>query len=100
MLAGSINDANALFLQVYHGLKPGGWFEIQDFAFPVRSDDGTMRGTAFEKLNENLCEALRKLGRDGGLAEEYKTHMLEVGFENVVEVQYKWPQNHWPKEEH
>lgn len=100
MLAGSIKDADALFQQVYHSLKPGGWFEIQDFAFPVRSDDGTMKGTAFERLNENLCDALHKLGRDGGLAERYKEHMQNVGFENVVEVQHKWPQNNWPKDEY
>jgi SAM-dependent methyltransferase len=98
MLAGSVGDGEALFRQVYDGLIPGGWFELQDFAFPVRSDDGTMNGTSFEELNENLCKALRILGRDAGLAEKYKTHMLNAGFQNVVEVKYKWPQNQWPKD--
>lgn len=100
MLAGSINDADALFQQAYDRLSPGGWFEIQDFSFPVRSDDGTMVGTAFERLNEKLCEALHKLGRDGALAEKYKTLMVSTGFKNVVEIKYKWPQNNWPKDKY
>ncbi|OKL64355.1 hypothetical protein UA08_00971 [Talaromyces atroroseus] len=97
MLAGSIADGTSLFQQIYNGLAPGGWFELQDFAFPVRSDDDTMKGTAFEELNEKLCKALDMLGRDGGLAEKFRMLMLNAGFENVVEVKYKWPQNQWPK---
>jgi hypothetical protein len=44
-------------------------------------------------LNENLVEALRLIGRDGGIPEKYKAHMINVGFQNVVEIPYKWPQN-------
>lgn len=98
MLAGSIADATALFKQVHKSLAPGGWFELQDFAFPVRSDDGTMEGTSFEELNTNLCKALNILGKDGGLAEKFKELMLNAGFQNVVEIRYKWPQNQWPKD--
>ncbi|RAO71525.1 uncharacterized protein BHQ10_007537 [Talaromyces amestolkiae] len=94
----SITDGPSLFKQVYDGLAPGGWFELQDFAFPVRSDDGTMNGTSFEELNENLVKALSILGKDPALAEKYKALMVSVGFKNVVEIKYKWPQNQWPKD--
>ncbi|OJJ51970.1 hypothetical protein ASPSYDRAFT_52715 [Aspergillus sydowii CBS 593.65] len=100
MLAGSICDVHSLFQQVYDSLAPGGWFELQDFSFPVRSDDNTMKGTAFERLNGILLEALRTVGRDGTLAEKYRQIMTASGFENVVEVRYKWPQNGWPKDDH
>jgi hypothetical protein len=80
MLAGSICDVYGLFQQVYNNLTPGGWLELQDFAFPVRSDDGSLKGSALEELNEVVLEALRILGRDGGLAERYKQIMIVSGF--------------------
>ncbi|EAS27293.3 TAM domain methyltransferase [Coccidioides immitis RS] len=100
MLAGSSPSFPQLFQQAYDALEPGGWFEMQDFAFPVRSDDGTMENTPYEQLNNYLVKALKKLGRDGGLAAEYKDMMKRTGFVNVVEIPYKWPQNRWPKDPH
>ncbi|KAL4999467.1 S-adenosyl-L-methionine-dependent methyltransferase [Aspergillus recurvatus] len=100
MLSGSIADEQKLFRQAYEFLAPGGWFELMDFSFPVRSDDGTMAGTAFETLNNKMMEGLRRIGRDGALADQYKRLMIETGFENVKEVDYKWPQNAWPKDPH
>ncbi|KAL4780078.1 S-adenosyl-L-methionine-dependent methyltransferase [Aspergillus varians] len=98
MLSGSIGDEKNLFQQVYDNLAPGGWFELFDFSFPVRSDDGTMKGTPFETLNSKMMEALRLCGRDGALADQYKKLLTDTGFDNVVEVKYKWPQNSWPKD--
>jgi hypothetical protein len=100
MLAGSICDVYGLFRQVYKNLAPGGWFELQDFAFPVRSDDSSLKGSALEELNEAILEGLRILGRDGALAERYKQIMIVSGFENVVEIRYQWPQNGWPRHKH
>lgn len=98
MLAGCFNDPTYLLQQSMNALKPGGWVELQDFAFPVRSDDGTMAGTAFERLNDHLVAGLHRLGRDGGCAAKYKDFMEQAGFVNVVEIKYKWPQNRWPKD--
>ncbi|KAL5049334.1 hypothetical protein BDW71DRAFT_204599 [Aspergillus fruticulosus] len=100
MLSGSIANEQKLFRQAYEFLAPGGWFELMDFSFPVRSDDGTMAGTAFETLNNKMMEGLRKLGRDGALPDQYKRLMIETGFKNVRDVKYKWPQNAWPKDPH
>ncbi|KIX09018.1 uncharacterized protein Z518_00096 [Rhinocladiella mackenziei CBS 650.93] len=100
MLAGSLGNPRRLLQQSLEALKPGGWVELQDFAFPVRSDDGTMVGTAFERLNDNLMKGLQILGRDGAWAANYKEFMEQTGFVNVVEIRYKWPQNRWPKDRH
>jgi SAM-dependent methyltransferase len=100
MLAGSVADPPMLLQQAFDAIKPGGWVELQDFAFPVRSDDGTMVGTAFERLNDNLVKGLQMLGRDGAWAANYKDFMEQAGFVNVTEIRYKWPQNCWPKDEH
>ncbi|KIV97479.1 hypothetical protein PV10_01230 [Exophiala mesophila] len=98
MLAGSLADPVQLLKQAYDALKPGGWVELQDFAFPVTSDDGTMAGTAYEQLNDNLVKALQMLGRDGAWASHYRDFIEKQGFVNVREIKYKWPQNKWPKD--
>ena len=36
--------------------------------------------------------------RDPSWAERYKEWAVAAGFENVVELRYKWPQNPWPKD--
>ncbi|KIW26087.1 hypothetical protein, variant [Cladophialophora immunda] len=100
MLAGSLGDPLKLLQQAYLALKPGGWVELQDFAFPVRSDDGTMAGTPFERLNDALVKGLHMLNRDGAWAAQYKQFMEQAGFANVVEIRYKWPQNKWPRDPH
>lgn len=98
MLSGSLGDPLRLFRRAHHALVPGAWIELQDFAFPVRADDGTMSGTAFETLNKHLMRALTLLHRDGAWAESYKSFLEQAGFTNVTEVRYKWPQNRWPKD--
>ncbi|KAL3440677.1 S-adenosyl-L-methionine-dependent methyltransferase [Aspergillus insuetus] len=100
MLMGSIADEKNLFKQAYDNLAPGGWIEMQDFSLPVRADDDTMKGTAFEELNIKFMTGLELIGRDGGAPEKYKQLLTEAGFENVVELKYKWPQNQWPKDKH
>jgi hypothetical protein len=48
---------------------------------------------------DNLCiEAAKNLGRWINSASLYKEQMTAAGFENVVEVVYKWPTNQWPKD--
>jgi hypothetical protein len=43
-------------------------------------------------------EATLKFGRDADKVTGYKQQLIDAGFENVTEVQYKWPQNTWPKD--
>lgn len=45
-----------------------------------------------------MHEAVAKFGREADSARRYKDQMIEAGFENVVEIVYKWPQNRWPKD--
>lgn len=47
----------------------------------------------------NFCiEAAKNLNRSINSANWYKEQMEAAGFENVVEVVYKWPTNQWPKD--
>lgn len=45
-----------------------------------------------------MLESAEVLGRYANSAESYKAQMEAVGFENVVEVVNKWPQNRWPRD--
>ena len=44
-LMGSFEDYPAFFKRCFENVKPGGYFEMQDFAFPIASDDGTVSPT-------------------------------------------------------
>lgn len=35
--------------KIFDALAPGGYFELQDPSFPMKSDDGTLEGTALEE---------------------------------------------------
>lgn len=35
--------------KIFNNLAPGGYFELQDPSFPVKSDDGTLDGTPLEE---------------------------------------------------
>jgi hypothetical protein len=78
-------------------LNPGGYIEVIDISFPIRVDDGTMAAdSALRKWSDLMFESAKNLGRFSNSAESYKAQMIAAGFENVVELQYKWPQNRWP----
>jgi SAM-dependent methyltransferase len=98
MLNCSFADGKRLFQQAYDALKPGGWIEFQDAYMPIRSDDGTLDGTRFEQWTGKFADAMAKIGRDATAPDRYDQCAREVGFVNVARVDYRWPQNPWPKD--
>lgn len=99
MMTGSIVDWPRLIKQSYENLTPGGWLELQDITFPAKCDDGTWpEDSSLKKWTEMMQEASLKFGRDASSAEQYKEQMIAAGFEDVVEIKYKWPMNRWPKD--
>lgn len=64
----------------------------------TKCDDNTV--SADSKLAEwtnLLVKAAADFGRPMD-AQLNKSRLEAAGFVNVVEVQYKWPQNRWPKD--
>ena len=100
MLCCCFADGKKLFQQAYDALKPGGWIEFQDASMPIRADDGTMDGSAYEEWVKLFLKAMSTIGRDATDPERYEQWMKDVGFENVVRVDFKWPQNSWPRDKH
>lgn len=80
-------------------LNPGGWIEIKDIKFPIVDNDNSFpEDCAVKKWADLILEGTVKLGRPADCAKDYKDQLIEAGFENVVVIQYKWPQNSWPKD--
>lgn len=79
-------------------MNPGAWIEMQDTDFPLQSiDDSLTQDSALYRWGKMISEATTSIGHDL-VATKYKSFMLEAGFVDVVEVQYIWPQNTWPKD--
>lgn len=80
-------------------LEPGGYIEIVDIAFPIESDDGSLTpDSALAKWSNYMFEASKNLQRPLDSGKTCKGLLASAGFTDVVETQYKWPQNRWPKE--
>ena len=65
---------------------------------PFEDIDGTMKGSKFEQCNNRQYEACAKLGIDSMAAATRKQMFIDQGFEDIVELKYKWPIGTWPKD--
>jgi hypothetical protein len=73
--------------------------QVSDLSFPVKVDDNSWPpNSALKKWGDLILEAGVNLGRPCNTAELSKERMIAAGFEDVVEVQFKWPLNRWPKD--
>jgi hypothetical protein len=84
----------------FEALKPGGYIEFQNIILPFRCDNGTLRGTAFEKWMDLISEGARRLHRNWHTALGHKAMMEQVGLVDIHETRYQWPIGMWPKDEH
>ena len=99
MLLGSIKDWPKLFSQAYDNLHPGGWVELMESIQPIACDDGTLpKDSALLKWTHLTLEATRKLGAPMDSALYHKKRLIDAGFVNVVQRDFKWPTNPWPRD--
>lgn len=97
-LFGCIPDWDFFFAQAYDHLAPGGWVEIVEHSVQPRCDDGTMGPDHFyHTWGKVVIEMGDLFGKSFTIWEESKERLERAGFVDVVEVQYKWPMNGWPK---
>lgn len=62
----------------------------------VCDDDTFPKDCALSKWSGYLLEASVKLGAGFNTGSQYKQQLIDAGFQDVVEVTYKWPINTWP----
>ncbi|KKA24618.1 hypothetical protein T310_1365 [Rasamsonia emersonii CBS 393.64] len=94
----SIKDFRKLLKQCFNCTKPGGWVEFQDWDAQIRSEDGSIKGTAIEKYYTEVINAFEKAGyptRPGPHLEEW---FREAGFVDIHVQKYRVPLGPWPKD--
>ncbi|KAG6996631.1 hypothetical protein FOFC_08875 [Fusarium oxysporum] len=85
--------------KIYQNLAPGGYVEIQEIDVMMKADDGTLGDdSAIMKWSNLLNEASVKLQQAYKKIDEFKDMMAEAGFTEIVDMRFKWPTNHWPKD--
>lgn len=102
MMTGSIKDWPAWMRQAYDNLRPGGYIELYDAVMGTgRCDDDSLPEHSYLlQWDRLLVEASLKFGAPLNSALKYKEQLAEVGFTNIVQTEYPWPTNTWPKDRH
>lgn len=89
-MGGGIGDWPQLLRQCYAHLKPGGWFEAQEFEAWVLSDDGTHQSAGMVMdWQDRLNAASAKFGKPMNVAARIAGWLEEEGFVNVQDDIYK-----------
>ena len=79
-------------------LNPGGYIELYDPMFGIRSDDGTLPpDSALAKWDKLMLEASYTAGCYLNSPLAYKQQLIAAGFTDVTQVALVWPTNTWPK---
>ncbi|KAI9732799.1 MAG: hypothetical protein M1834_003737 [Cirrosporium novae-zelandiae] len=99
-MVGSFMDISKVIQRCYDNLKPGGWLEIPDVAWPMYADDETIEGSAVYKWSKLMVEAGAKLGRPLTNVQKYGQMLRDSGFTNISEKVFRWPINDWPQDKH
>ncbi|KAK4118906.1 S-adenosyl-L-methionine-dependent methyltransferase [Parathielavia appendiculata] len=90
-------DWNHYFKTIYDNLNPGGWAECQETIIYFQSIDGSHEGTALQRWNTLLLQAIQRMGRSATEALRCKTYLAEAGFANLGEKKFAVPMNPWAK---
>ncbi|CAL5873351.1 uncharacterized protein PFLUO_LOCUS7622 [Penicillium psychrofluorescens] len=97
-LAGGISDWPRLLRQAYTHLKPGGWFEAQEFNAWVISDDDThQQAPRTMEWLERLNQASKQFEKPLNIAPSLEQWLQEAGYANVTDDMYKCPVGGWAK---
>lgn len=100
MLYGSIDDWPKYYEQAFRAIKPGGWFQQLEMSILTRCDDDTLEKYEDKVLKEwgplfiNAADS-PKFGRTLDVWKDMRQHMIDAGFEDVHQVDYKVPIGPW-----
>ncbi|EZF34799.1 hypothetical protein H101_01662 [Trichophyton interdigitale H6] len=98
-LNGAIRDWRRLFSQIYDNLMPGGYVEAKETDVYATCDDNSIPEDCHLRQWESNCiKACSLIGQTLTAPENVKKWMIEAGFVDVKEEQFKLPINPWPKD--
>lgn len=95
-LSFAIRDWPRFIRQCWENLKPGGWLEMKEPSFPIRSDHSDSRESS-PTINWSckVKEAMAEKGVDLAAAERFGEILREQGFVTISEKVTKWPAGPW-----
>jgi hypothetical protein len=96
-LVSCFKNHKTVWENAFKALRPGGILELQDVQMPVQYVDSSGEGSAVKLWNERFMAGAIALGRDFTKVAKYKAVLKEVGFVNVVEKLYAWPNGTWAR---
>ena len=84
-MGGSIEDWPRLHGQVFKHLKPGGWFEMQEYEAWIgdRDDPELTKAPNIKKWVDLCVEASVMFGKSLSVAKEQKQYMIDAGLTDV-----------------
>lgn len=94
-LISCFNEPAHVVSSIFKFLNPGGYFEYQDPVMPLRSLDGTLKGTSLDEWQTACMAAAEKLGRSWTNSKNYRRYMVDTGFVDIVDKKYYWATNQW-----
>jgi hypothetical protein len=97
-LYGSIGDWPALYKTAFRHVRPGGWFEDQEFDIRCHSDVvGGDPTHIYNRWNDTFLEAGEKLGKTFkiGMGTRMRDYLADAGFVNCVERRVRLPIGGW-----
>jgi hypothetical protein len=98
-MVAAIKNWDRFFEQAYVNLKPGGYLECQDLAFPIRCLDSgvTAENSPLIRWSELFLQAAKVIGLDGTGPRHFTPQLRNAGFKNINLKSYKWPVGKWAK---
>ncbi|KAG9186337.1 hypothetical protein G6011_02893 [Alternaria panax] len=98
-MVAAIKNWDRFFEQAYTNLKPGGYLECQDIAFPIRCMDPgvTAKDSPLIRWSELFLQAAKKIGLDGTAPRHFTPQLRNAGFNKINLKSYKWPVGKWAK---
>ncbi|KIW76809.1 hypothetical protein Z517_09253 [Fonsecaea pedrosoi CBS 271.37] len=97
---GGLRTPEALFQKAFRQLQPGGWLEIHGVCLPTSDDETIPPDSALHGWINHMSEALERADRDPSLelGQKYEDILRRVRFDGIARIEYKVPQNEWPKD--
>ncbi|KAH7375315.1 S-adenosyl-L-methionine-dependent methyltransferase [Plectosphaerella cucumerina] len=97
----SVRNRPELLRRAYDHLKPGGYFEVQDFDCAAGCDDGSVPGDyALGSWLEYLAAGMAARGSDLFGIRSVAAEMRAAGFRGVTDESRKCPVGEWPADSH
>lgn len=98
MLSMGLKNWPLLFQRSFEFLRPGGYFEAQEFDILVQTEpDGSKTGTSFRKWCEKLIAAAMKAGINARAPLKFRDQLTEAGFVDIQSKTIRWPVGPWPE---